>query len=391
MKATKESTVSTSTARNEKWAFVKPIRKVIHDLELSFLINTILIYSILFVIPDSTIAMVGVIWVGLIAWRGGIGAGLLSCLTITASFSICFNIPPHNHILIVYYFSGKVPGIVIGMLQSLISGLVVGYISTLVHKLRNEIKLRVKTQKELEQKIAELDAFGRTVAHDLKNPLMVIHMSTHALVEEFKNSDNSKIRKKIDFINDGTQQMINIIESILLLAGIKKVDQKEIKAFPVLQTVDEALKRMEYNIEAKNIQISKPTEWPQVVGYAPWITEVWMNYISNAIKYGGNLSRQVKPVIELGYDKPANLNNTSSEQIRFWVKDNGEGIANDKINTLFTEFTRLHSAEHEGHGLGLSIVKTVVNKFGGTVGVESEIGKGSLFYFTLPVTKHLLN
>jgi signal transduction histidine kinase len=89
-----------------------------------------------------------------------------------------------------------------------------------------------------------------------------------------------------------------------------------------------------------------------------------------------------RPFIELGYDKPEN-----SRHIRFWVKDNGEGIAKDKESTLFKEFTRLHIGNKEGHGLGLSIVKTIIDKFNGAVGVESELGKGSLFYFTLPENK----
>jgi signal transduction histidine kinase len=76
--------------------------------------------------------------------------------------------------------------------------------------------------------------------------------------------------------------------------------------------------------------------------------------------------------------------------IRFWVKDNGEGIEPEKISTLFKEFTRLHSAG-EGHGLGLSIVKSIVDKFRGSVGVESDVGNGSLFYFTLPTTPTMNN
>jgi two-component system sensor histidine kinase/response regulator len=157
------------------------------------------------------------------------------------------------------------------------------------------------------------------------------------------------------------------------------------KAAGFARVVDEALKRLEYNIETHGVQVSKPDNWPSVFGYAPWITEVWVNYVNNAIKYGGNQTLQVKPIVELGYDKPKICQSTNSEHIRFWVKDNGIGIAKENAGTLFQEFTRLQSTEHEGHGLGLSIVKLVIDKFGGAVGVESEVGKGSLFYFTLPV------
>jgi signal transduction histidine kinase len=179
--------------------------------------------------------------------------------------------------------------------------------------------------------------------------------------------------------------MKDIIEAILMLAGVKKIKDNELAIFNISQSIDEALKRLEYNIETHGVQVSKPDNWPSVFGYAPWITEVWVNYINNAIKYGGNQAQQIKPIVELGYDKPKICQSTNSEHIRFWVKDNGMGIAKENVGTLFQEFTRLQTTENEGHGLGLSIVKLVVDKFGGTVGVESEIGKGSLFYFTLPV------
>jgi two-component system sensor histidine kinase/response regulator len=362
-----------------KFLFIKPINKIAVDLGVYILINVVTISVLLLLTDDSTVAMIGAVWVGIIAWRGGVMAGVLGALFMTISDYFPMNPPLHAKIPIEYYFNNKVPGFVIGISQSLIVGIVVGYISTLIHQLREEINLRKKIQTELEQKIAELDAFNRTVAHDLKNPLMVINASVDLLISESVSSENVMTSKLLSFINNGTKNMINIIESILTLAGVKKIDHKEFAVFPISQSVNEALKRMEYSIESNKVYIRKPDNWPSVFGHAPWITQVWVNYIHNAIKYGGNISSQIKPVVELGYDKLEN-----SGQIRFWVKDNGEGIQKDKVGTLFKEFTRLHTGETEGHGLGLSIVKSVIEKFNGVVGVESEPGNGSLFYFTLP-------
>ena len=117
-------------------------------------------------------------------------------------------------------------------------------------------------------------------------------------------------------------------------------------------------------------------DWPIASGYAPWIEEVWVNYVSNAIKYGGR-----PPHIELGATRQAN------DTIRFWVRDNGGGLTLEEQSRLFTAFTRLHQARAKGHGLGLSIVKRIIEKLGGTVGVESEIGAGSTFYFILPAAR----
>jgi signal transduction histidine kinase len=105
------------------------------------------------------------------------------------------------------------------------------------------------------------------------------------------------------------------------------------------------------------------------------VEEVWANYVSNALKYGGNPAR-----LELGSDPP--LDN----QVRFWVRDNGNGILPEMHPRLFLPFTRLPQAHATGHGLGLSIARRIIDKLGGQVGVISDgvPGRGSLFYFTLP-------
>lgn len=369
--------------KNKK-SIIKPMKNILIDSGIYFLINVVLLYSSLFFTTDTSVAMVGVVWVGIIAWRGGVYAGLIGCGAIVISNIAVMNIPPHNTIPMAYYFNNRIPGFIIGFAQCFITGLIVGYISTLYHKLRFEIQLREKVQKDLENTVAELDAFGHTIAHDLKNPLMVINISIDSLINDFKSSNNASVKKKIAFINDGTKNMIKIIESILLLAGIKKIDPKEFKAFSISESVDDALKRLEFDLQSHDVQVVKPGNWPAVIGYAPWITEVWVNYISNAIKYGGNPALKKKPVIELGYDKPGNGYFGNSDSIRFWVKDNGEGIAQDKIGALFKEFSRLQVQGREGNGLGLSIAKSIIDKCTGSVGVESDAGKGSLFYFTLP-------
>jgi two-component system sensor histidine kinase/response regulator len=100
----------------------------------------------------------------------------------------------------------------------------------------------------------------------------------------------------------------------------------------------------------------------------------WKKYISNAIHYGGR-----PPIVELGADE------VKDGMIRFWVRDNGHGLDEESISRLFTIFNRNSHSRPTGHGLGLSIVKRIVEKLGGSVGVESEgLDEGSLFYFTLP-------
>jgi two-component system sensor histidine kinase/response regulator len=137
--------------------------------------------------------------------------------------------------------------------------------------------------------------------------------------------------------------------------------------------VREALQRLTHVIEKHEVEVVVPKTWPVAVGYAPWIEEVWVNYLDNAIKYGGR-----PPRVELGAQE------LPDGKVRFWVRDNGPGLLPEEQGRLFRPFTRLDQAHTKGHGLGLSIVRRIVEKLDGEVGVESEDGEGSVFSFTLP-------
>jgi signal transduction histidine kinase len=118
--------------------------------------------------------------------------------------------------------------------------------------------------------------------------------------------------------------------------------------------------------------VVEPESWPTALGHAPWVEEVWANYLSNAMQYGGT-----PPRLELGGEAVA-------EKVRFWVKDNGPGLDDAQKARLFAPFTQVHQVHTGGHGLGLSIVRRIMEKLDGEVWVESRPGKGSRFGFTLP-------
>ena len=143
--------------------------------------------------------------------------------------------------------------------------------------------------------------------------------------------------------------------------------------------VREARLRLDYLITEHHAEVHTPEVWLQALGYGPWIEEVWVNYLSNAIKYGGRPDEDIPPVIHLGCDAE-----TGNGYIRYWVQDNGFGLTPVQMGQLFAPFERLHNVRAEGHGLGLSIVRRILEKLGGKVGVTSELGIGSRFYFELP-------
>ena len=225
---------------------------------------------------------------------------------------------------------------------------------------------------ELQAHNEELDAYAHTVAHDLKNPLNLIAGYADVLEQDYAVLPDDERQHCLRVIRQYAYKMSNIVAELLLLAEVRKTDV-DLKPLDMADVVDEAQQRLADMFKAYHASIIIPAAWPQASGYAPWIEEAWVNYISNAIKYGGQ-----PPRVELGADvQPDGM-------VRFWVRDNGTGVPEEQLARLFTPFTRLAQARATGHGLGLSIVQRIVEKLGGQVGVESQPGQGSLFSFTLP-------
>jgi len=229
---------------------------------------------------------------------------------------------------------------------------------------------------ELEVRNREIDAFAHTVAHDLKNPLHLISGYAYLLEEDYASELDAVGRECLRAITQSVDKMAGIIDALLLLSSVRR---EEVKVEPVhvAPLIDSGLERLRRAIRTADAEITWPDQWPTCLAYGPWVEEVWVNYISNALKYGGRPEEGAPPRIELGHDR-------EGDQVRFWVRDNGPGLSEEEQDRLFREFTRLEGAKAEGHGLGLSIVRGIVKKLGGDVGVESAEGTGSIFSFTLP-------
>jgi signal transduction histidine kinase len=230
---------------------------------------------------------------------------------------------------------------------------------------------------QLEERNAELDAFAHTVAHDLKTPLTTLVGFGDLLEENFTTMPKDQLRQSLQMIGESGRKMNNIVDELLLLASIREIKEIEMQTLNMAHLVAEAQERLIYMIEEHQAEITlspaRGETWPVAQGYGPWVEEVWTNYLSNAIKYGDR-----PPRIECG----ATLQQDGF--VRFWVRDNGPGLTPEEQDRLFTPFERLHQVRAKGHGLGLSIVKRIVEKLGGQAGVESEVGQGSTFWFALP-------
>jgi PAS domain S-box-containing protein len=233
--------------------------------------------------------------------------------------------------------------------------------------------LRLEEQnKELRERNEELDTFTHSVAHDLKNPLSLILGYADMVQYEGGSFTAQELNDYMGSILFNGRKMIGIINSLLLLASVRKEDVV-FERIDMSEIVGDAMRRLNKLITDSDTTITLPGEWPSSRGYAPWIEEVWVNYIGNAIKHGGR-GRHVVVTVE---DIPDGMQ-------RYSVTDDGPGIPAARLSELFLPFTRLSQAKIEGHGLGLSIVKRIVEKTGGQVDVRSIEGEGSTFSFTLP-------
>ncbi|MDD3180360.1 MAG: response regulator [Opitutaceae bacterium] len=235
-----------------------------------------------------------------------------------------------------------------------------------------EVIRSIQTRLEKKGLLDELDAFAHTVAHDLKAPLSVVKLRADLLELTWHQDDDETKHKHVREIVAATNQLGRIVDELLLLTGVLR---QPITPGPVDMTpvVGEALARLEPLIAQARAKISQPAAWPAASGYAPWLVEVWTNYISNAVKYGGN-----QPQITLGGDLVPD-----GSRVRFWVQDAGPGIDPAVQAALFVPFARISTIRASGHGLGLPIVRRILEKLGGQVGVESHPGRGARFWFEL--------
>jgi signal transduction histidine kinase len=233
-----------------------------------------------------------------------------------------------------------------------------------------QLHLRAAT---LQAQNKDLEAYAHMVAHDLKDPLTIMIMSSDVIID-MPDMTRKELNEYMKQIRSTAYEMNNIINNLLLFA---ERDKAEVPVEPVdmAQVVAKVRNRLNYMIEENGTQIDFPGVWPEVIGYGPWIEEVWANYISNAIKHGGR-----PPYVELG------ASTQPDGMVRFWTRDNGPGLPLDGRALLFKAFNQIDQTRNLEHGLGLSIVLQIVKQLGGQVGVESELGKGSLFFFTLPAS-----
>jgi two-component system sensor histidine kinase/response regulator len=237
----------------------------------------------------------------------------------------------------------------------------------------NDITTRKEAEAEREQLISDLNAYAHTVAHDLKTPISILMGYSELILDSDVNMPEAESRLYLETISKTSFRMYGIIDDLLLLSSIRTQTNVPAQPLDMRGIVTSVVQRLEPMLKDSDAKVTLQPEMPLAVGHAGWLEQVWANYISNAIKYGGR-----PPEIVIGAE-------AQGERVRFWVRDNGIGLNAEQQSRLFKEFSRVSESAMEGHGLGLSIVRRIVEKLGGQVGVESALGKGSTFFFSCPV------
>ena len=239
--------------------------------------------------------------------------------------------------------------------------------------LRDELQQRTALINELENKNAELERFAYAVSHDLRSPLVTIRGFLGHLEKSVNKGDMHNFHNDLQRISNATARMDRLLKDVLHLSrtGHLASDPQEL-SFDEL--IKEALDVVHGQLESRNVTLHIQPNLPLVYGDRPRLVEVLQNLIDNAIKYMGD---QSDPHIEVG------MQGMENDNLIFYVKDNGMGIAPEYHERIFRLFDKLDSTS-EGTGVGLALVKRIIEFHGGRIWVESEAGKGAAFYFTLP-------
>lgn len=255
-------------------------------------------------------------------------------------------------------------------------GMVIGAICS-ARDITDEKRLQKEREallKELSEKSAELESFVYTVSHDLKTPIVTVEGFVGALREDFGEVLGTEGERYLRRISEATCKMEALINDLIELSRIGRTSENKVE-IPFEDLVRDALRTLYPQIKAKGIAVHVPENMACLYGERKRLGQVVDNLMSNAVKYVGR--DNPSPRIEAGAERQGN------ETICF-VKDNGIGIDKVYFDKIFKIFHRLPAARNiEGTGMGLTIVKRIVELHGGRVWVESEPGKGSTFYFTV--------
>jgi len=236
--------------------------------------------------------------------------------------------------------------------------------------LTNQLKVNAGALAKSNQALAQL---AYIASHDLKEPLRMVTSFMELLKRKYAGQLDDKANTYIDFALDGGKRMMRMIDDLLEFSRING-DGRRREMVSLDDITKEAGKNISRLIKKNNATIKVTTPLPALFVFRSEITRLIQNLASNAIKFR---KKEIDPLIQVNATE-------KDDEWLFSIEDNGIGIEQEKCEKIFEIFTRLHTqGTYDGTGIGLAVCKRVVEHHGGKIWVESEVGKGSIFYFTL--------
>ncbi|MEP2772149.1 MAG: GAF domain-containing sensor histidine kinase [Fulvivirga sp.] len=255
--------------------------------------------------------------------------------------------------------------------QMLALELLARQVMNLLELRRNNFILQQR-EKELEEKNKELGNFAAAVSHDIKGPLNNIYAITELLQTENSQELNDTGKEYINYLSKSSSKLNSIVEGILTYYKNTHIQRKKTEV-----DLDQSINDILSIIDDKNeVKLIKATDLPTIEINKAALELIFSNLITNALKYNDKPS----PEITIYFEE-------SQNEYQFKVSDNGPGIAQKDLKRIFKHYTNLGREDRNkklGTGLGLALVKKITNDLGGSIQVESTLGEGTTFTFTLP-------
>lgn len=227
---------------------------------------------------------------------------------------------------------------------------------------------------EIRKQNQELDEFAYVVSHDLKEPLAGIYFISNLITDEYFDKMDETGKTYISSLIDFSKRLGSLIDALLDLSRIGRITQPP-EPVDIGEVMHDVRQNLSYRISSRDIRLVIQPDMPRVYGDKTRIEQVFFNLVGNALKFND------KPAVRVDVTSIPD----ESEMVHFMVRDNGIGIEPEYFDKIFKIFERLNPREeYEGTGAGLTIVKKIIEHHGGQIWLESELGTGTTFHFTLP-------
>lgn len=265
---------------------------------------------------------------------------------------------------------------------------VTGLMSYIVFRITTEhlkaeqlVERQTRSLREYAEKLEisnrDLDDFAHIASHDLKEPLRGIYNFSEFLSEDYQDKLDDKGREKLETLRTLSRRMESLIESLLEYSRLSRIDLA-FKKTDLNIIIKDVLESLDFLLKENQVLVHINGPLPEIKCDPVRVAEIFRNLVTNAVKYNKNASK----TIEIGFlEQTEKYKNIPV----FYVKDNGIGIAEEHRRHIFKIFKRLHGRGEYGGGTGagLTIVSKIIERHGGKIWVDSELGKGTTFYFTL--------